>query len=73
MRLSDQAIAAVMVALQKCILEQSDVTETLRGFNLQLNEEDETLIVLNPPDSVTLPKSDLADIDIEQNYTVGSD
>ena len=73
MGLSDQAIAAVMVALQRCILEQSDVTEILRGFKLQFNEENETLIVLNPPDTITLPESGPEDIDIEQNCTVGSD
>lgn len=36
------------MALQKSLMEQSDITETLRGFELVVNDEEE-LIVVNPP------------------------
>ena len=32
MKLSDQAMAAIMGALQKCILEQSDIVPILKDF-----------------------------------------
>ena len=46
LKFSDQAIGAVMMALQKCILEQSDITDILRGFKLKNSEVG--LMVLNP-------------------------
>ena len=48
MKLSDQALGAIMMALQKAILERSDITVTLKEFELQLNEE-EQLVITNPP------------------------
>ena len=33
MKLSDQAIAAVMMALQKSLLEQSDIVPVLKSFD----------------------------------------
>ena len=48
MNLSDQAIGAIMMALQKAIMNQEDITEILRGFMLAF-DPDENLIVLNPP------------------------
>ena len=33
MKLSDQAIAAVMMALQKSLLEQTDIVPVLRSFD----------------------------------------
>ena len=52
MKLSNQAMGAVMLALQKCIIEQSDIVEILKGFDFEVgaNEyEDEQLFVKNPP------------------------
>ena len=48
MKLSNQALGALMMALQKSLMEQSDITETLRGFDLVL-DENETLVITNPP------------------------
>tara|TARA_R100000808_G_C2155395_1_gene167791 strand:+ start:16734 stop:16919 length:186 start_codon:yes stop_codon:yes gene_type:complete len=48
MKLSDQALGAVMLALQKAILERSDVTRTLKGFELEIDENSE-IVVTNPP------------------------
>lgn len=34
MKLSDQAVGALMLALQNSLLEQSDIVPTLKNFNL---------------------------------------
>ena len=39
MHLSDQALGAVMMALQKALLEQSDIVPVLKGFNLVKSPE----------------------------------
>lgn len=46
--LSDQALGAVMMALQKSLLEQSDIVPVLKGFKLA-NDGTGHLLVLNPP------------------------
>ena len=48
MNLSNQAIGAIMMALQKAIMNQEDITEILRGFMLAFDSDD-NLTVLNPP------------------------
>ena len=48
MKLSDQAMGAIMMALQKSLLEQSDIVPLLRSFDFQTTERDE-LNVKNPP------------------------
>ena len=50
MKLSDQALGAVMMALQKSLLEQSDIVPVLKEFNfvIQDGSQDE-LLVANPP------------------------
>jgi len=46
MKLSNQAIGAMMVTLQKCLSEQSDMVELMKEWDLGvLNDE---VIVLNP-------------------------
>tara|TARA_R110000744_G_scaffold2679_9_gene10753 strand:- start:3113 stop:3304 length:192 start_codon:yes stop_codon:yes gene_type:complete len=47
MQLSNQAIGAVMIALQKSLMEQSDITPVLQGFVLV--ETNDGLVVENPP------------------------
>jgi len=47
MYLTDQAVGAVMMALQKSLLEQSDIVPVIKKFKFQLSEEG--LVVLNPP------------------------
>ena len=71
MKLSDQAMGAIMMALQKALLEQTDIVPVLQSFNFQC-DEDEKLKVLNPPSfkigqDVFNPSLD------ETNNTVGSD
>jgi len=47
MKLSNQAIGAIMMALQKGIMEQLDITEVLQNFIII--EGEEGLVVENPP------------------------
>lgn len=49
MKLSDQAVAAVMMALQKGIFEQTDITEVLKDFELICDDEGFELFVTNMP------------------------
>jgi hypothetical protein len=46
-KLSNQAIGALMMALQKGLMEQSDITEMLREFDLISGKDG--LVVENPP------------------------
>ena len=48
MKLSKQANASLMMALQKCLLEQSDITTILDNLDFDVSSEGE-LIVNNPP------------------------
>ena len=48
LKLSDEALGALMMALQKSLLEQSDIVPVLKGFNFQTDEEGQ-LFVMNPP------------------------
>jgi|TARA_R110002012_G_scaffold304133_1_gene506621 hypothetical protein len=73
MRISDQALGAIMMALQKSLIEQTDIVPVLREFNFQVNENEE-LTVMNPP----VFKFDQEPIEaaskVDENFkTVGSD
>ena len=46
--LSSQAIGAIMMALQKSLIEQSDIVPTLQGFDIQVDDSGQ-LVVMNPP------------------------
>ena len=47
-KLSSQAVGAIMMALQKSLIEQSDIVTTLQGFEIQVDDSGE-LVVMNPP------------------------
>jgi len=47
MTLSNQAVGAVMIALQKSLMEQSDIVPVIKEFNLI--ETEDGLVVTNPP------------------------
>lgn len=47
MQLGDQALGALMMALQKSLLEQSDIVPVLKNFKFRLSEHG--LVVMNPP------------------------
>jgi len=46
--LSNQAVGAIMMALQKSLMEQSDIVPTLKGFQVQIDDSGE-LVIMNPP------------------------
>ncbi len=48
MRLSNQAMGALMMALQKSLLEQTDIVPILKNFVFEQNNNEE-LTVRNPP------------------------
>jgi hypothetical protein len=47
MHLSNQALGAIMLALQESLLAQTDIVPVLKGF--ELTESEEGLIIRNPP------------------------
>jgi hypothetical protein len=47
MKLSNQALGAIMIALQKSLMEQSDIVPVLKSF--ELVESEDGLVVTNPP------------------------
>jgi len=50
MKLSDQALGAVMMALQKSLLTETDIVPILKGFNfVVIGDEQDQLSVTNPP------------------------
>ena len=46
--LSTQAIGALMMALQKSLLEQTDIVPVLENFEIQIDDSNQ-LVVMNPP------------------------
>ena len=48
MKLSDQAMGAIMMALQKSLMEQTDITPVLKGMEFDLMDNGE-LLIKNPP------------------------
>jgi hypothetical protein len=47
MFLHDQSVGAIMMALQKSLMEQNDIVPMLKGMKFRLSEDG--LVVLNPP------------------------
>ena len=48
LKLSNQALGAIMMALQKSLMEQSDIVPVLKGFDFKVGESEE-LFIMNPP------------------------
>jgi hypothetical protein len=47
LKLSNQALGAIMMALQECLLNELDIVPILRGFEMVSTEDG--LMVKNPP------------------------
>ena len=47
MNLTDQALGAIMMALQRSLLDQSDIVPVLKDLKFRLSEQG--LVVMNPP------------------------
>jgi hypothetical protein len=48
MKLSNQAVGALLMTLQKCLAEETDITELLADWDLQVDADGE-IVVTNPP------------------------
>ena len=71
MKLSDQALGAIMLALQNSLINQTDIVPVLKNFDLILNEKEE-VIVQNPP--VVNSTQEQANFNFDElETTVGSD
>ena len=71
MKLSNQAMGAIMMALQKSLLEQTDIVPVLKKFIFE--EEEDQLMVSNPP-SFKIGKDNFQpELPKENIKTVGSD
>ena len=46
--LSNQAVGAIMMALQKSLMEQTDIVPVIAGFEIQIDDTNQ-LVVMNPP------------------------
>ena len=53
MKLSHQAMGAIMMALQNSILEQSDIVPVLEDFDFDITDNDD-LVVMTPPQAKTI-------------------
>lgn len=53
MQLSNQAIGAIMMALQESLMHQLDIVPILKGWEIE--DTDDGLMVTNPP-TVRLPE-----------------
>tara|TARA_Y100000592_G_C5311514_1_gene240365 strand:- start:329 stop:502 length:174 start_codon:yes stop_codon:yes gene_type:complete len=47
MKLSNQAVSALLMTLQKCLAEETDITELLSDWDLEVKEDE--VYVVNPP------------------------
>ena len=63
MQLSNQALGAIMMALQESLLNQLDIVPILRGFDLV--ESDGGLVVQNPPSVRFTDESEVTNQDLE--------
>jgi hypothetical protein len=62
-KLSDQALGAVMMALQESLLNELDIVPILKGF--ELIETDGGLVVKNPPTVRVSNNQTVTDEDLE--------
>ena len=63
MKLSNQALGAIMMALQESLLNQLDIVPILRGFDLKAGEEG--LTVMNPPNVRFTDNSEVTEQDLK--------
>ena len=66
-KLSNQALGAVMMALQESLLNELDIVPILKGFELE--EGNEGLVVTNPPTVRFSDESTVTNDDLEKIIT----
>tara|TARA_B100001250_G_scaffold400047_1_gene410140 strand:- start:807 stop:1010 length:204 start_codon:yes stop_codon:yes gene_type:complete len=64
MQLSNQALGAIMMALQESLLNELDIVPILKGF--ELSETDDGLVVKNPPTVRITDNSSITNEDLEK-------
>jgi len=47
-KLSNQAIGAIMMALQKSLMNQTDIVPIIKDFEVQIDDSGQ-LVIMNPP------------------------
>ena len=62
LKLSDQALGAIMMALQESLLNQLDIVPILKGF--ELREGNDGLTVMNPPSVRFTDNSEISEQDL---------
>ena len=62
MQLSNQALGAIMMALQESLLNELDIVPILKGF--ELTESEEGLKVVNPPTMRVTDSSSISEDDL---------
>jgi len=55
MKLSNQAVGALLMTLQKCLLEETDIVPLLENWELKV--ENDEVVVINPP-NFTVPETE---------------
>jgi len=68
--LSDQALGAVMMALQRSLMDQSDIVPVLKGLDFVPTEEG--LVVKNPP-IVRFDADGMILVDPEEDEDIGAE
>ena len=63
MKLSNQAMGAIMMALQESLLNELDIVPILQGF--ELVETQEGLVVRNPPTVRVTNNAEISNEDLE--------
>ena len=61
-KFSNQALGAIMMALQESLLNQLDIVPILKGFELEDSEEG--LVVVNPPTVRITDESEITEKDL---------
>ena len=65
-KLSNQAIGAVMMALQKSLMNQTDIVPILQKFEIQVDDSNH-LVVMNPPTVKAKANDSIKDVDVWDN------
>ena len=65
MHLSNQALGAIMLALQESLMTQTDIVPILKNFELE-NNDTEGLIVKNPPTIRVSNDAEVTNVDLEK-------
>ena len=63
LKLSNQAMGAIMLALQESIMHQTDIVPILQNF--ELKDGTEGLVIMNPP-TIRLDNTEVKESDLEK-------